>query len=206
MDSNAVNSHASILRRLVAPGIDYIVSMNVMMFVMTLIMDLDNLDTLFIKVLILVASTLLSITAKDIFGGKSVGKLIVGISVKSEKDSKLRPSIFALFIRNISLTLGIFELAALVNSPTNQRRGDKFAKTIVVNDQKRLPQYGVIIAIIAIIALSISVLYLSINTMVKSSDAYILTEKYVRSNENILQKVGNIKDVDASSSNVNNTN
>lgn len=67
-----------------------------------------------------------------IAGGKTLGKLLIGLSVVTERGNPI--SFTQALKRHIldMIDLGIVGLVVIVNSPKHQRLGDQWAKTLVI--------------------------------------------------------------------------
>jgi len=66
---------------------------------------------------------------KDIVGGASLGKRIIGLTVRSNNDSKIKPSVFKLFFRNVFSFVWPVELITLLCS--KRKFGDRIFGTDV---------------------------------------------------------------------------
>ncbi|MBO4822100.1 MAG: RDD family protein [Prevotella sp.] len=131
---------ATVLQRLIAWIIDYFVLFLASIFfgliIAALISDLNNED---LQVAFVVASflalSLYPFWMEQFNNGQSVGKMVMKIRVVCLDGT--RPSISALFIRWLTLTIDIFlGLAFIIFSKNSQRIGDLAAGTTVVKNPK----------------------------------------------------------------------
>lgn len=130
---------------------------------------------------------------KDSYKGTSIGKFIVGITVREQENPTKIPLFHKLFIRNLFLIIWPIEFIILISSKQKQRLGDKVSKTVVLRSSFIEAKSSRIIAFVGIVVIFVfSIFILSINSM-KSSDAYIAAIEEIEKNEVLISEVGNIK-------------
>ncbi|MCL2637286.1 MAG: RDD family protein [Oscillospiraceae bacterium] len=129
---------------------------------------------------------------KDIFGGASLGKRLVGLKVKSIDVDKPNFTTLTLFCRNLFTYLWFFELLVLLLSKSKRKIGDMLVKTdvyIVSNKVKTVPI--ILIIFVAPFVLSIP-LILGISDFIKNDDSYRTAIDYIETSEEVRDIVGNI--------------
>ncbi|MBU1087767.1 MAG: RDD family protein [Candidatus Omnitrophica bacterium] len=93
---------------------------------------------------------------KDSIYGISPGKYVVGIAVRTKDDFEKTPSLFLLFLRNISLIVWPLEILVLMFSKKKQRLGDLLAKTIVVRNHEVRLRYVLLRLFVIVIIITIA--------------------------------------------------
>ncbi len=120
---------ADIGKRLAAFFIDYLIYIVIFVPPFILFVPFDSFKEIFpIFMLIL----LISISLKDIFGGRSVGKRVFGLYVRKYDNFEKNPKIHKLIIRNLFLLIWPIEFIIIVIDKNSRRLGDKIANTQVV--------------------------------------------------------------------------
>ncbi len=120
-----------------------------------------------LKILLLFPLIVIVYCFKDSIYGISPGKYVVGIAVRDKDDYQKTPSIFHLFLRNITLILWPFEILVLILSKKKQRLGDIIAKTIVVRNHDVRLRYVLLRLFVIVIIITI-VFAVSANVILKN--------------------------------------
>lgn len=87
----------------------------------------------FIEAFIIIGSFLL----KDLKGGISFGKWVMGIRVVMDQDHTKVPMSWKLIVRTLLMMVVPFEFIPMFDSDKNQRLADNICKTVVIMDNNR---------------------------------------------------------------------
>ncbi|SHM45129.1 RDD family protein [Gracilibacillus kekensis] len=131
-------------------------------------------------------------TIRDTFKGKSLGKRIIGITVRDAKNIDSVPTISRLFVRNLLVIIWPVEFIVLATKENKQRLGDEIARTVVVKERD-LSLWKLISVILFVIIFSIGILISTILLLVKNSDAYEASINYIENSEEIVEETGGIE-------------
>ena len=132
--------------------------------------------------------------SKDSIRGTSPGKWMMGITVKSEHDHSKTPAYYKLFLRNIFLLIWPVEAIVLATNDEKRRLGDKAAKAVVIQHNKK-PKLLAIIAIILTFFISFFAFILLFTAAVlKNSDSYNISIAEIEQNLSIIEETGGIED------------
>jgi uncharacterized RDD family membrane protein YckC len=182
---------ASRKSRVVAYMIDYavlgVVSVPLMML---MIMAEENEANAPIFLLFLVLFMLFAL--KDAIKGQSVGKRLLGIGVRKQEHYSEIPSISKVFLRNLTQVLGFIEFIVLAVNQDKQRLGDKLAKTVVVKTREMGIWKKIMIGLSSIV-LSLAIIFISLVVVLKSTEAYKVSESFLKSDERIIKETGGIE-------------
>ena len=194
---NQTFTKSSVIRRLAAFFIDHFV----MTFLMVAIIFL-SLGTNFLEsnsfgkmtsiMLLVMGPGFFLYFAKDSYKGISIGRWIMGIMVRSEKDYGSTPSFWKLFIRNLFLVIWPVEVIVLAVSDAKKRLGDNVADTIVLKNPdkpKRLPR---ILALIGVGIVFFAFIFLFVGSAMKNSGAYKVAVQNIETNQEIIKETGGI--------------
>lgn len=153
---------------------------------------------------------------KDIIGGQSIGKRILKIAVRDERDIEGEIKKSKLVLRNITTFILIFDFIYMLINKNNQKLGDKLGGTVVVklttkkdyDESQFLEKYETtlprkeeskksIIKLIAIIfivtILFIGGLFFTIISVIKNGAAYKEAVYQIEHSEKIMNEVGEIE-------------
>lgn len=128
---------------------------------------------------------------KDLFGGRSIGKVLFGLYVREYENSENTPAVHKLILRNVLIFLWPVELIAMLVDKENRRIGDKIGKTQVIGYSKKVIARVIIIAVFAFV-LFVTCLFFGITQMIKNDDSYKAAVKYIESQNSITSITGNI--------------
>jgi uncharacterized RDD family membrane protein YckC len=129
---------------------------------------------------------------KDTIKGQSIGKWLLGIGVREQDSQTEIPSISKLFFRNVTQVLGFIEFIVLAVNKDKQRIGDKLAKTVVVKIREMGIWKKAVIGLSAIF-LSFALFFTSIIVVLKSTEAYKVSEEFIKAKKNIINETGGIE-------------
>src|SRR5262245_28743940 len=127
---------ASRRRRICAFLIDHVVIVFLMVaiiFLRVASQDMSDVD-LFATMLPVMSVGFLLYFAKDSINGISLGKGIMGIAVRDEKNPELTPSFVRLFVRNLFYIIWPVEFLVLIANSDKRRLGDRTTGCIVLTD------------------------------------------------------------------------
>lgn len=187
--------HASVISRIVAYLIDHVVLSIMTVLPLIILIFNENLKDsyLFIVFTIWLLIVMVLFSLKDSIKGTSLGKWIIGLSVKDESNGMDVPSYTRLILRNLLLMIiWPIELIFLVANKNKQRIGDKLAKTIVIKVNVMNVWKKILLVIIGTI-FTISILFSTLYFVIKNSESYKTAIEYVESNEEILRETGGIQ-------------
>jgi len=189
---------ASRKRRFVALIIDYYLITFLLVSIIFLFLGPEFIEredgVSFIFIVLSIPLGLTFYFGKDAINGVSFGKWIMGIVVRKESSSIESPSLMNLFIRNITLIIWPLEFIVIIFNKKKQRLGDKIAKTLVYknpNKTKKLPR---ILSVIGLGIIFFAFILSFVASTLKTSNAYKLAITEIENNNEIKQKVGEIKD------------
>nr|WP_319397656.1 RDD family protein [uncultured Carboxylicivirga sp.] len=131
--------------------------------------------------------------AKDSVKGISVGKWIMGIRVADDTNFDQTPSFGRLFKRNLFIFIWPVEFIVLASSNQKKRLGDKQAQTAVVKNINKPGKFLRILALLAVVVLFFTFIFIFAGTAMKSSDAYKVAVSYIEQQEDIINEIGGIK-------------
>lgn len=149
-----------------------------------------NSDSLFSVMPVMLLIAFACCLFKDVFFGRSLGKLLLGIRVADHKTGKA-PKLHKLILRNILTFIWPVEFIFMMKHSESRKLGDRMANTIVVGK----PAKGLRTAVAVILA--VLLFYCSaffIATQIMRNDAsYSTAIEYIKSSEDILSVTGDIK-------------
>lgn len=127
--------------------------------------------------------------AKDSFHGMSLGKWIMGITIRDENLGIEVPSFNRLLLRNMFLFILPMEIIVLAISKDKKRLGDVVFKTIVVNNPKKASKFRRILFLLSFVIILIPLILFRSNPkdLLKKSRAYQVALKEIKVNEEIQQ-------------------
>jgi len=130
---------------------------------------------------------------KDIFAGRSIGKLLFGLYVREYHNKDNKPKYYRLIQRNLLTIIWPVEFIVLLKDKEGRRLGDKIAKTQVVGLQrnKKKVSAGKVIAIVFFV---LTVLIISIILIIKNDESFKIAVDYIKRQEAITAEVGEIRD------------
>lgn len=128
---------------------------------------------------------------KDIFRGRSVGKVLFGLYVKDYQNKEDTPPLYKLILRNLLTFLWPIELIVMLVDKENRRLGDKIGKTQVIGYSGKVIIRVVVVAILAFV-LFVSSLFIGITQMIRNDSSYKTAVKYIENQEDIKSVTGKI--------------
>src|SRR4051812_794684 len=131
--------------------------------------------------------------AKDVVKGISVGKWIMGIMIRDEREPGEIPSFGRLLLRNLFIIIWPVEFIVLALNKNKQRLGDSIARTIVVKNPVKAKKISRILALAGIVMAFSTFMFFFMCAAVKNSEAYNVAIKEIEKNEEIIIKTGGIK-------------
>ncbi|MCL2225982.1 MAG: GNAT family N-acetyltransferase [Defluviitaleaceae bacterium] len=160
-----------------------------------------------LSVLIFTAAVLVAYCLRDIVGGRSLGKRLVGIGVRDISDTSAIPSVPRLFLRQILTPLWPLEFLVLIVSNQRQKLGDKMAKTGVYElpkqhanlspreayERSKRTERKIIIGAVVVFALFIGGLVFGITSMFRNHPAYHIALDHIRTSEEISDIIGEVE-------------
>jgi uncharacterized RDD family membrane protein YckC len=185
-------------RRIVAFLIDHFVMTFLMVSIVFILlgpnfMDENNPSKMMSTILLVIIPGFILYFAKDSFKGVSIGKWIMGIMVRDEKNNNEIPSIGRLFLRNLFIIIWPVEFIVLATNNQKKRLGDNVAKTVVFKNPNKSEKIPRILTLFTIgITFFVFVIFISGNAM-KNSDAYKVAIKEINQNKDIVNEIGGIK-------------
>lgn len=185
-------------RRIAAFLIDHFVMTFLMVSIVFMVlgpnfMDENNPSKMMITMLFVMIPGFILYFAKDSLKGISIGKWIMEIMVRDEKNQNEIPSFGRLFLRNLFIIIWPVEFIVLATDNQKKRLGDKVAKTVVVKNPNKPAKLPRILALIGVgIAFFVFILFTAGNAM-KKSGAYKVATKEIEQNKYIINETGGIK-------------
>jgi len=129
---------------------------------------------------------------KDIFFGRSLGKLLFGIYIREFEDIDKTPKFYQLIFRNILVFIWFVELIVMLTDKEGRRLGDKIAKTQVIGYQSKII-LRVVIAVVLAFALFVSSLVIGITQIIKNDSSYKTAVQYIEKQNKITANIGEIQ-------------
>lgn len=129
---------------------------------------------------------------KDVFWGRSIGKLLFGICVRDYENVEITPKFYKLIFRNILVFIWFVEFIAMLIDKDGRRLGDKIAKTQVTGYQSKIVLKIVITAVLAF-SLFVSTLIVGVTQIIKNDASYKTAVQYVEKQNEITTAVGEIE-------------
>lgn len=130
--------------------------------------------------------------AKDSIKGISGGRWIMGIMVREEMNFQIIPSFWKLFVRNLFIIIWPVEFIILASSDEKKRLGDKFTKTVVLNNPNKSKKLSRVIALVGIGVVFFVFVFLFAGNAMKNSDAYKVAIHNIEINQDIINETGGI--------------
>ncbi|MFP4698492.1 MAG: hypothetical protein ACLFMO_07280 [Eubacteriales bacterium] len=120
---------------------------------------------------------------KDIFKGKSLGKLLFGLQVRQYKNLQQTPPFYKLIYRNIFIMFGNKE---------KRRLGDKLANTQVVGYRVNIVKRFIIVGVLAFVLFVLSVI-VGATQVIRNDNSYKTAIVYIENQSEIQDVTGEIK-------------
>lgn len=130
--------------------------------------------------------------AKDSYKGRSIGKWTMNIRVCDQENLDQVPSFGRLFLRNLFLIVWPIEFFVLASSKQKKRLGDKVAKTVVRKNPSEDSKRSRIVVSISAIVLFCVVVFITIASAMKKSEAYKMTITEIERNEYLSGEIGTV--------------
>lgn len=185
-------------RRIAAFFIDHIVMTFVIVTVSFLVLgsnfiEEENPGRFIVSLFAVMIPGFLLYASKDSYKGISIGKWMMGIMVRDEKNTDEIPSYGRLLKRNLPVFIWPVEFIVLVTNNHKKRLGDKISDTIVVKNPDKPKQVTRILALVIVGILLFTLLFFIIGNTMKNSDAYKVAISEIEKNEQIISETGGIK-------------
>lgn len=165
--------------------------------------DLTAYSTTWEKLIPIYLAIYFLLLLKDLTNGRSPGKFIFGITVRTLDDLSQNPSLGKTVLRNLSLLIFPIEGVFLLMDSHGRRLGDQWCRTVVIEDPKarrfiiRLMAANTIFFGYFFSALLIQPLIL------KKTAAYQTTISYIQNTPEIIQQLGEIQEFESPEMNIN---
>ena len=130
--------------------------------------------------------------SKDIVGGASIGKRVMGLAVRSNDNADLTPSYLLLFLRNIPIVVWPIEAIALLCSDNYRRIGDKLAGTAVYTVSPKVTPRAIVAVVISLIAAFALTLTITVTMVMRNHESYRVAISYIEASEEIKSITGDI--------------
>lgn len=130
---------------------------------------------------------------KDCVNGASIGKRVLGLTVRSTSDVTKVPSISKLVLRNIFTFIWPIELLFLICSSSKTKIGDKIAHTNVFQVDKKINVPAIIIAAILAVSTFVASLLFGISSSIKNDSSYQTALHYIEKNTEVSNLAGEIE-------------
>ncbi|MCL2812026.1 MAG: RDD family protein [Clostridia bacterium] len=127
---------------------------------------------------------------KDIFGGASIGKRIMGLVVRCNDNSELKPSPLKLFCRNIFSFLWPIELFMIRRS--KRKLGDNLSGTDVYYISRKTSRARIVAVGVVLFVFFVSSVVLGVTMIIKNDASYQTAISYIEASEEIRNTVGEI--------------
>lgn len=200
MIENSENQYvlSSRKRRVAALVIDHFVMTFLMVSIVFLalgpdFMNENNMHKMTTIMLAVMIPGFLLYFAKDSLKGISLGKWLMGIMVRDDKDPDKIPHFGRLLIRNLFIMIWPAEFIVLALSDEKKRLGDKTAKTIVVKNPEKPTKLPRILTLLGVGIAFFAFTSLFIGSAMKNSDPYKVAINEIEQNQEILNETGGIK-------------
>jgi uncharacterized RDD family membrane protein YckC len=129
---------------------------------------------------------------KDVFWGRSIGKLLFGICVKEYENEDITPKFYKLIFRNLFVVIWFIEFIIMIIDKDGRRLGDKIAKTQVTGYQSKIVLSVVITAVLAF-SFFVLTLVVGVTQIIKNDSSYKTAVQYVEKQNEIMAAVGEIQ-------------
>jgi uncharacterized RDD family membrane protein YckC len=129
---------------------------------------------------------------KDVFGGRSVGKLLFGIFVREYENTDRTPRFYNLIFRNILIFIWFVEFIIMLIDKDGRRLGDKIAKTKVIGYQSKIILKIIVAAVLAFSIFAPS-LVIGVTQVIKNDASYKTALQYIENQNKIKSTVGEIQ-------------
>ncbi len=130
---------------------------------------------------------------KDIFFGRSIGKLLFGLRVRRADDTEMIPPVHMLILRNLLTFLWPVELILMIVDKDGQKLGDKLARTKVVAYSNKLV-LRIIVTCVLVLVIFVSSLTIGILLVLKNNSSYKTAIEYIENDTEINHVVGEIEE------------
>jgi len=155
--------------------------------------DEDNPSKFIVTIFSVMIPGLFLYLSKDSLKGISIGKWIMGIMVRDEKNPNETPAFGRLLLRNLPIFFFPIEFIILATNDQKKRLGDKIANTVVVKNPEKPNKLPRILALIGIVIIFVVFVVFTSGNAMKNSDAYKIAVNEIEQNEQIISETGGIK-------------
>lgn len=129
---------------------------------------------------------------KDVFFGRSIGKLLFGLYVRRENDIEKIPRIHLLLARNLLTLIWPIEFLVMLIDNDGKRLGDKLAKTQVIGYKNKLV-FRVITAGVLAFAIFVTTLIIGVTQIIRNDASFKTAVQYIEKQEGVKSIVGEIE-------------
>jgi len=130
---------------------------------------------------------------RDIVGGHSIGKYLLGLAVRDQGNEFETPSILRLFGRNIFMFLWPVELLVLACSRQKTKMGDKITGTNVYRVSSKPKTIAIVATAILVVAIYVGSVTFGTQVFLRNSRSYEVAISFIETNPEIINAVGNIE-------------
>lgn len=137
----------------------------------------------------------LLLLSKDIFGGRSPGKYIWGMCVRSLQDLSKPPNALVLIARNSLLAIFPIEGIATLFNSHGRRFADRWLHTVVIDHPNTIrPIFRILLANVVLVSFFFAA-WISQPYILKKSVAYQTAEKEIYAHPIIQSEIGNLLEI-----------
>jgi uncharacterized RDD family membrane protein YckC len=127
---------------------------------------------------------------KDSIQGRSLGKRLVGISVRSLDG--MDASLKSLVLRNLFSVVWPVDLILLLVSEDQRKLGDRIAETAVFTEDRRMGLPLIIILPICGALIFIGIIFTTVISVMKNNASYKTSEQFIKENPEIRAYLGRV--------------
>lgn len=185
------------VRRVVAFVVDHFIitiltTIPLLLFMLnSILQEVNDVNSMFSMFYIAMAIAFCLYLLKDCYRGKSLGKSLVGLSVKTY-DGHHTPSISSLIVRNLLTFIWPLELLMLVVSKDKRKLGDRIANTAIFYSEKKIS--WLVKLSIPIISFTLFICFLVFMTsyILKNDGSYKTSVEFIKTNPDVRSHIGDI--------------
>lgn len=125
---------------------------------------------------------------RDSISGKSLGKYIMGLAVRDNRDQNKPPSALRLISRNLTLLFWPLECLIIIFNSKKKRLGDILTGSSVIQIAPTKKLY-----VLLFIPVFIGFFLTTISLVIKKSDAYQVATVFLTTNDKVKEHVGEVE-------------